>query len=32
MHDDTVIALALANLGAVIDAAPARSSYAFAGR
>jgi len=32
MHDDTVIALALANLGAVVDAAPARSSYAFAAR
>jgi Terminase large subunit, T4likevirus-type, N-terminal/Terminase RNaseH-like domain len=30
MHDDTVIALALANLGAVVDPAPARSSYAFA--
>jgi hypothetical protein len=32
MHDDTVIALALANLGAVVDPAPARSSYAFASR
>jgi hypothetical protein len=32
MHDDTVIALALANLGAVVDPAPARSSYAFSGR
>lgn len=30
MHDDTVIALALANLGAVVDPAPARSSYSFA--
>ena len=32
MHDDCVIALALANLGAVLDAAPARSSYGFASR
>ena len=32
MHDDTVIALALANLGATSDAAPARSNYAFARR
>ena len=32
MHDDTVIALALANLGASVDPAPARSSYAFASR
>lgn len=32
MHDDTVIALALANLGAVVDPAPARSSYAFTTR
>jgi len=32
MHDDTVIALALANLGAVVDPAPARSSYGFSSR
>jgi len=32
MHDDCVIALALANLGAVVDPAPTRSSYAFAAR
>lgn len=32
MHDDTVIALALANLGAVVDPAPARTSYAFTAR
>jgi|SRR5262245_1206103 len=29
MHDDTVIALALANLGALVDPTPPRSSYAF---
>jgi hypothetical protein len=32
MHDDCVIALALANLGAVSDPAPARSSYGFSSR
>src|SRR5262245_1646531 len=32
MHDDCVIALALANLGAVVDPAPARASYAFTSR
>lgn len=32
MHDDCVIALALANLGVVADPAPARSSYAFSSR
>jgi len=32
MHDDCVIALSLANLGALVDPAPARSNYAFAAR
>jgi len=32
VHDDTVIALALAWSGVVLDPAPARSSYAFASR
>ena len=32
LHDDTVIALALANLGATVDAAPARTNYTFARR
>ncbi|HEV8501775.1 MAG TPA: terminase family protein [Casimicrobiaceae bacterium] len=29
MHDDTVIALCLANLGAAVDVAPRRSTYSF---